>query len=73
MVALAAALAGVCLHAQPAHADTLLDAKRAQYAHVHAEIRRLDNHAEMLTEQYDKVVWQLRRAAQADADRDRAG
>ena len=57
MVAMAAAFVG--LHAQPAHADTLLDAKRAQYAHVHAEIRRLDNHAEMLTEQYDKVVWQL--------------
>ncbi|MEP6641294.1 MAG: NlpC/P60 family protein [Gaiellales bacterium] len=57
MVAMAAAFAG--FHAQPAHADTLLDAKRAQYAHVHAEIRRLDNHAEVLTEQYDKVVWQL--------------
>ena len=57
MVALAAAFVG--LHAQPAHADTLLDAKRAQYANVHAAIRRLDNHAEMLTEQYDKVVWQL--------------
>ncbi len=57
MVALAAAFVG--LQTQPAHADTLLDAKRAQYAHVHAEIRRLDNHAEMLTEQYDKVTWQL--------------
>ena len=68
-VALVAALAGVCSHAQPAHADTLLDAKRARYAHVRTEIRHLDNHAEMLTEQYDKVVWQLGRAAQADADR----
>ncbi len=58
-VALVAALAGVCFHAQPAHADTLLDAKRARYAHVRTEIRHLDNHAEMLTEQYDKVVWQL--------------
>jgi cell wall-associated NlpC family hydrolase len=57
MVALATAFVG--LHAQPAHADTLLDAKRAQYARVHTEIRRLDNHAEMLTEQYDKVTWQL--------------
>jgi peptidoglycan DL-endopeptidase CwlO len=57
VVALATAFVG--LHAQPAHADTLLDAKRAQYARVHAEIRRLDNHAEMLTEQYDKVTWQL--------------
>jgi peptidoglycan DL-endopeptidase CwlO len=56
-VAIVAAFAG--LQAQPAHADSLLDAKRAQYAYVHAEIRRLDNHAEMLTEQYDKVVWQL--------------
>jgi cell wall-associated NlpC family hydrolase len=57
VVAIAAAFAG--LNAQPAHADTQLDAKRAQYASVHAQIRRLDNHAEMLTEQYDKVVWQL--------------
>jgi cell wall-associated NlpC family hydrolase len=57
VVALATAFVG--LHAQPAHADTLLDAKRAQYARVHTEIRRLDNHAEMLTEQYDKVTWQL--------------
>jgi peptidoglycan DL-endopeptidase CwlO len=57
LVAIAAAFAG--LHAQPARADTVLTAKRAQYAHVRAEIQRLDNHAEMLTEQYDKVVWQL--------------
>jgi cell wall-associated NlpC family hydrolase len=58
LVAVTAA-AFVGLHTQPAHADTLLDAKRAQYSYVHAQIRRLDNHAEMLTEQYDKVVWQL--------------
>jgi peptidoglycan DL-endopeptidase CwlO len=51
--------AGVCLHAAPAHADPLLDAKRAQYARIHADIRRLDLHAELLTEQYDHVVWQL--------------
>jgi cell wall-associated NlpC family hydrolase len=56
-VGLAAAFVG--LHAPPAHADSVLDAKRARYARVHAEIRRLDNHAEMLTEQYDKVVWDL--------------
>jgi peptidoglycan DL-endopeptidase CwlO len=58
-VALAAVLAGLCVHARPALADSVLDAKRARYAHVRAEIRRLDNHAEALTEQYDKVVWQL--------------
>ena len=57
--ALVAALAGVCFHAQSARADTLLAAKRARYAHVRTEIRHLDSHAEMLTEQYDKVVWQL--------------
>ena len=58
-VALVAALAGASFHAAAAHADTVLDHKRARYAHVRAEIRHLDNHAEMLTEQYDKVVWQL--------------
>jgi cell wall-associated NlpC family hydrolase len=57
--ALVAAMAAACFHARPAHADTLLDAKRARYAEVHTEIRHLDRHAEMLTEQYDKVVWQL--------------
>jgi cell wall-associated NlpC family hydrolase len=57
--ALVAAMAGACFHAQTAHADPLLDAKRARYAHVRNEIRNLDNHAELLTEQYDKVVWQL--------------
>jgi peptidoglycan DL-endopeptidase CwlO len=58
-VALAAALAGLCLHARPALADSVLDAKRARYAHVRTQIHRLDLHAEALTEQYDKVVWQL--------------
>lgn len=58
-VALAAALAVACVHARPAQADPLLDAKRARYAHVRTEIKRLDRHAEALTEQYDKVVWQL--------------
>lgn len=58
-VALAAALGGLCLHARPALADTVLDAKRARYAQVRADIRRLDMHAEALTEQYDRVVWQL--------------
>jgi cell wall-associated NlpC family hydrolase len=55
----AAIVAGFCMHAQPAHADNVLDAKRAQYARIRADIRRLDNHAELLTEQYDHVVWQL--------------
>lgn len=59
VVALAATAAGLGVHARPALADPLLDAKRARYAHVRAEIRRLDLHAEVLTEQYDKVVWQL--------------
>jgi len=58
-VALAAVAAGTCVHARPALADNLLDAKRARYARVRADIRRLDNRAEFLTEQYDHVVWQL--------------
>jgi cell wall-associated NlpC family hydrolase len=57
--AVAAIAAGICVHAAPARADNLLDAKRAQYARIHADIRRLDAHAELLTEQYDHVVWQL--------------
>jgi peptidoglycan DL-endopeptidase CwlO len=57
--AVAAIAVGLCVHAQPAHADNVLDAKRAQYARIRADIRRLDNHAELLTEQYDHVVWQL--------------
>jgi peptidoglycan DL-endopeptidase CwlO len=57
--AVAVIAAGICVHAAPARADNLLDAKRAQYARIHADIRRLDNHAELLTEQYDHVVWQL--------------
>jgi cell wall-associated NlpC family hydrolase len=59
VVALAAALTGLCVHARPALADQLLDTKRARYAQVRAEIQKLDVHAEALTEQYDKVVWQL--------------
>ncbi len=58
-VAMAAIAAGTCVHAQPALADNVLDAKRAEYARIRADIRRLDNHAELLTEQYDHVVWQL--------------
>ncbi|HEY3765551.1 MAG TPA: NlpC/P60 family protein [Gaiellales bacterium] len=58
-VALLAALAGASVRAPAAHADPVLDHKRARYAHVRAEIKSLDNHAEMLTEQYDRVVWQL--------------
>ena len=58
-VAVAAIAAGVCMHAQPALADKVLDAKRAKYARTRLDIRRLDNRAEFLTEQYDHVVWQL--------------
>ncbi len=58
-VAVAAIAAGVCMHAQPALADKVLDAKRAKYARTRSDIRRLDNRAEFLTEQYDHVVWQL--------------
>jgi peptidoglycan DL-endopeptidase CwlO len=58
-VAVAAIAAGICVHAEAARADTALDAKRAQYARIRADIRRLDNHAELLTERYDHVVWQL--------------
>ena len=58
-VALAVVAAGTCVRAHPAQADPLLDAKRAKYAQVRADIRRLDNRAEFLTEQYDHVVWQL--------------
>jgi cell wall-associated NlpC family hydrolase len=57
--AVAAIAAGLCMHPQPAHADNVLDAKRAEYARIRADIRRLDDHAELLTEQYDHVVWQL--------------
>jgi peptidoglycan DL-endopeptidase CwlO len=57
--AVAVLAAGICMHAAPARADTVLDAKRARYVRIHADIRRLDNHAELLTEQYDHVVWQL--------------
>lgn len=59
LVALAATLAGFGVHARPALADPVLDAKRARYAHVREEIHRLDLHAEALTEQYDRVVWEL--------------
>jgi cell wall-associated NlpC family hydrolase len=58
-VFVAAIAAGTCVHAQPALADKVLDAKRAKYARIRADIRRLDNHAELLTERYDHVVWQL--------------
>jgi len=58
-VAMAAIAAGTCVHAQPALGDNVLDAKRAEYARIRADIRRLDNHAELLTERYDRVVWQL--------------
>jgi peptidoglycan DL-endopeptidase CwlO len=58
-VAVAAIAAGVCMHAQPVLADKVLDAKRAKYARTRSDIRRLDNRAEFLTEQYDHVVWQL--------------
>jgi peptidoglycan DL-endopeptidase CwlO len=58
-VAVAAIAVGICMHAQPVRADTILDAKRAKYARIRADIHRLDNHAELLTEQYDHVVWQL--------------
>ncbi len=38
---------------------TRCSTQAAQYARVRTEIRRLDNRAELLTEQYDQVVWQL--------------
>src|SRR6476469_5336437 len=58
-VALAVVAPGTCVHARPALADTVLDAKRAKYARIRADIRRLDSRSEFLTEQYDHVVWQL--------------
>jgi peptidoglycan DL-endopeptidase CwlO len=42
-----------------AAADTLLQQKQAQYARVRADVRKLDNHIEMLTERYDQVRWHL--------------
>jgi cell wall-associated NlpC family hydrolase len=45
--------------ATPAPADTLLQQKQAQYAHVRAQVHRLDMQTERLTEQYDKVRWHL--------------
>ncbi len=45
--------ASVC--AGTASADTLLQQKQAQYAHVRAQVRRLDDHVELLTERYNQV------------------
>jgi peptidoglycan DL-endopeptidase CwlO len=38
-----------------ASADTLLQQKQAQYARVRAEVRKLDDHVELLTERYNAV------------------
>ena len=42
-----------------ASADSLLAAKQQQYRHVRAQVHRLDMRAELLTERYDRAVWQL--------------
>lgn len=52
-------LAWLAATAAPAGADTLLQQKQAQYAHVRAQVHRLDMRTERLTEQYDKVRWHL--------------
>jgi peptidoglycan DL-endopeptidase CwlO len=52
-------LAWLAAAAAPAGADTLLQQKQAQYAHVRAQVHRLDMRTERLTEQYDRVRWHL--------------
>jgi peptidoglycan DL-endopeptidase CwlO len=42
-----------------ASADTLLQQKQAQHARVRAQVRRLDEHIEVLTERYNQVRWHL--------------
>ena len=55
-----AALSGAASRAPRPHMPTRCSTRSGpRYARVRTEIRHLDNHAEMLTEQYDRVVWQL--------------
>lgn len=55
VIALLAVFASLA-HAGSASADPLVDQKKAQYQHVHAEVRRLDSRVEILTERYDGAV-----------------
>jgi peptidoglycan DL-endopeptidase CwlO len=50
---------GASVLAGTASADTLLQKKQAQYARVRAQMRKLDNHIELLTERYNQVRWHL--------------
>ena len=59
LVLAAALLLPASVLAGTASADTLLQQKKAQYARVRAEVRKLDGHIEMLTERYDQVRWHL--------------
>ena len=54
---LAVSLSAAAPH--PASADTLLQHKQKQLAHVRAQVNKLDLRSEQVTEQYDKAVWQL--------------
>lgn len=58
-VAGALAVATLGSFAPTASADSLLAAKQQQYRHVRAQVHRLDMRAELLTERYDRAVWQL--------------
>ena len=58
VIALLAVFASLA-HAGSASADPLVDQKKAQYQHVHAEVRRLDSRVEILTERYDGAVVRL--------------
>jgi cell wall-associated NlpC family hydrolase len=57
-LALLAVIASLA-HAGPASADPIVDQKKAQYAHVRAEVRALDSRVELLTERYDGAVVRL--------------
>jgi peptidoglycan DL-endopeptidase CwlO len=52
-------LVGASVLAGPASADTLLEKKQAQYARVRVQVRKLDNHVELLTERYNAARWHL--------------
>jgi cell wall-associated NlpC family hydrolase len=62
VLGVATAIAACLLSAQarPAAADPTLHGTKQQYAEVQQEVRRLDDRAELLTEQYNAAVERLR-------------
>ena len=59
LVLAAALLLSASVLGGTASADTLLQQKQAQYARVRADVRKLDDHIEMLTERFNQVRWHL--------------